>query len=125
MTSQMSGVFYALTFPEDTEPSGFLNELARQVSAEGARRGSTRVGEFERLRIFSSTFTSVSDETTRRHTQYLFLVEGLMIRVSWIIDILERFGKVSFPVDGTWRWSSDNDIAAEPSSDESVRSQAE
>jgi hypothetical protein len=119
MASQMRGIFYDLTFPDNLEPVGFLDDLARLILAKAEERGSTRVGEFERMRAFSSTFTELSDETPRRHTRYLFLVEGLMTPVPWIVDILEQFGKVSFPVDGTWTWSSEKDIIAGSSSEES------
>lgn len=106
------GIFYRLTFEDDIEPDGFLSTLSTLVKEHPERAKPTRAGMFSRMAIFASRHNRVLDDgQVQPVVQYLFLVEGSMAKLGWLVGLLEQFGKVSFPLESSdWSFSSDTDV---------------
>lgn len=108
------GIFYRLTFENDLEPDDFLTTLSTMIKEHPERDKPTRVGMFSKMAVFASRHNRVlPDSEVQPIVQYLFLVEGSMAKLSWLVGLLEQFGKVSFPLDNSdWSFSSDTDIVS-------------
>lgn len=106
------GIFYRLTFENDVEPEHFLTTLSTMIKEHPERDKPTRAGMFSGMAIFASRHNRVSpDGQVQPIVQYLFLVEGSMGKLAWLVGLLKQFGKVSFPLKSSdWSFSSDTDI---------------
>jgi hypothetical protein len=106
------GIFYRLTFQDDIEPDGFLTTLSTMIQDHPEREKPTRAGVFSRMAIFASRHNRVLDDgKVQPVVTYLFLVEGSMAKLGWLVELLEQFGQVSFPLETSdWNFSSDTDV---------------
>lgn len=108
------GVFYALTFKDDIEPEGFLGSLSEEIKAAPMTRQSTRVGRFERMIVFRWHYNRVDGDKVQPVRRYMFFVEGFMRSITWITEILGRYGAVSFPVgEDEWTFPFGKEIPSE------------
>jgi len=108
------GIFYRLTFKNDVAPDNFLTTLSTMIKENPERDKATRLGMFSRMSIFASIHSRIDaagNEGEELIVKYLFLVEGNMGKLAWLVKLLEQFGEVSFPLDDDdWSFSSDTDI---------------
>jgi hypothetical protein len=100
------GIFYLLTFENDVAPEHFLTTLSTMIKEHPERNQSTRSGMFSRMTILTSAHSqALSPDQVA--IKYLFVVEGSMARLPWLVGLLEQFGKVSFPLDSSdWSFAS-------------------